>query len=144
MSDQVGCGTATYLYRLYDAAGALLYAGITTSVERRLSEHRPKPWYAEVARVETDEYPTRWRAVLAEWTAGHGRHGVLSGGIGKGLAASMTPDELAEAAAHPAYARLADGTLARQWGLPVRQIRELRSRVAHVDRMAVRKWIDKR
>lgn len=137
MSDQIGRDTVTYLYRLYDSSGALLYAGITTNVTRRIAEHRPKPWFAEVARVETDEYPARWRAALAECLTGHGRHGVLPGGIGKGLAASMTPGELAEAASHPVYSKWSDGALARQWGMPVQSVRELR---AHVDRMAVRKW----
>ena len=126
MSDQIGRGRATYLYRMYDQAGALLYAGITTSVKRRLEEHRPKCWYREVARIETDEYPTRWRAALAECTSGHGRYGTLPGGIGKGLAASMSEMELAEAAAHPVYANLSDGSLARQWGISVQKIRELR------------------
>jgi hypothetical protein len=128
VSDQIGCGKVTFLYRLYDASDDLLYAGITTSVERRLSEHRPKHWYAQVTRVEVDEFPSRWRAVLAECLAGHGRHGVLPGGIGKGLAASMTESELAEAAAHPVYARWTESSLARQWGLPVQRIRELHSR----------------
>jgi len=127
VSDQIGSNKVTYHYRLYDASGALLYAGVTTSVTRRLTEHRGKPWYGEVARVEADEHPARWRAMLAECAAGKGRHGVLPGGIGKRLAASMTEAELAEAAAHPVYARWADGSLARQWGLPVQQIRELRA-----------------
>jgi hypothetical protein len=129
MSDQIGRATVTHLYRLYDSAGALLYAGISTNVDRRLSEHRmSKRWYRSVARVETDEYQSRWRAALAELSAGRGRHGIIPGGIGKGLVANMTDEELSEAAAHPAYARRSDGTLARQWGLPVRQIRELRTR----------------
>jgi hypothetical protein len=130
VSDQIGSTRVTYHYRLYNAFDALLYAGVTTSVKRRLSEHQGKPWYKEVARVETDEYPARWRAMLAECVSGHGRHGVLPGGIGKKLAASMTEDELAEAAAHPAYARWADGSLARQWGLPVQLIRDLRGSLA--------------
>jgi|tagenome__1003787_1003787.scaffolds.fasta_scaffold20525752_3 hypothetical protein len=130
MSDQIGRNATTYHYRLYDAAGSLLYAGITTSVERRIAEHRPKRWYIEVASIETDEYPTRWRAVLAECVTGHGRYGLLPGGIGKGLAASMTDAELAEAAAHPAYRRWNDGALARQWGVPVQRVRRLRSTAA--------------
>jgi hypothetical protein len=127
MSDQIGHSAITYHYRLYDAAGVLLYAGVTTSMKRRLAEHRRKYWYSEVARVETDEYPARWRAMLAEFLGGHGRYGILPGGIGKGLAASMTDEELTEAAAHPTYARWSDGTLARQWGLPVMRIRSLRT-----------------
>jgi hypothetical protein len=126
MSDQIGRGTATYLYRLYDSSDELLYVGVTTNVERRMSEHRPKPWYARVARFQVDEYPTRWRAVLAECVAGHGQHGILPGGIGKAMAASMAREELTEAAAHPAYAHLTDGLLARQWGIPVQHVRELR------------------
>ena len=128
MSDQIGRAATTHLYRMYDSTGLLLYAGITTNVERRLSEHRSsKTWYRSVARVETDEYGSRWRAALAELSAGRSRHGVIPGGIGKGLAASMTDAELTEAAAHPTYARLADGILARQWRLPVQKIRELRA-----------------
>lgn len=128
MSDQIGRATITHLYRLYDSAGVLLYVGISTNVERRLAEHRMlKHWYRSVARVKTDEYESRWRAALAELSAGRGRHGIIPGGIGKGLAASMTDEELSEAAAHPAYACRSDGTLARQWGLPVMRIRSLRT-----------------
>jgi hypothetical protein len=127
VSDQIGRNKRTYLYRLYDISGALLYAGITTSVKRRLAEHRMlKQWYPDVARIETDEYPSRWRAALAELSVGHGRHGRLPGGIGKVMAGSMTEAELAEAASHPAYASWASGVLARQWGIPVHRVRELR------------------
>lgn len=128
MSDQIGVDRTTHLYRLYDASDALLYAGIATDVKRRLAEHRSsKSWFGQVARVEAEEYASRWRAALAELSAGRGRYGHLPGGIGKKMATSMTEQELSEAAVHPAYAKWSDGILARQWGLPVQLIRELRA-----------------
>lgn len=35
----------TYLYRVWDDAGVLLYVGITTDVSRRLEEHARAPWW---------------------------------------------------------------------------------------------------
>jgi predicted GIY-YIG superfamily endonuclease len=44
---------ATYLYRLYDEAGQLLYIGISNRAARRWIQHLvTKPWSAEIQRME--------------------------------------------------------------------------------------------
>lgn len=60
----------TMLYRAYDAAGVLLYVGITKDVDQRLREHRMTTSWCrdEMARVEIEEYPNR---DLAHWAEFH-------------------------------------------------------------------------
>jgi predicted GIY-YIG superfamily endonuclease len=42
-----------FVYRLFDAAGALLYVGCTHDPKKRLRSHaRKQPWWPEVARVD--------------------------------------------------------------------------------------------
>lgn len=142
MSDQIGHDKPCFMYRLYDSTGRLLYAGSTTDVKRRMAEHKmSKFWYADVSRVEADEYPSRWRAALAERDTGRGKYGGLPGGISKGIAAAMSDEELMEALSHPAYADWGSEAIARTWGIKIGKVRELR---ANVDRMAVRGWLGKR
>jgi predicted GIY-YIG superfamily endonuclease len=57
----------TSLYRFYDAAGALLYIGITNSIPRRLGEHdERKPWFANSVRATFEHHPSRAAALTAE------------------------------------------------------------------------------
>lgn len=165
MSDQIGYGRQWFAYRCYDAHGQLLYSGSTSSVERRMKEHRHvtgRRWIAQVARVEVEEFNSRWRAALAERSYAPGRFGTIPGGIGKALAASLSDDELIEALSHPAYRENATPyTVGVQWGLGMQRAREIWERYeksAHdegipetgvaadlgVDRMTVRKWLGKR
>ena len=59
-----------YVYRLFDRAGRLLYIGATYSVPLRMENHRySTPWFADVARVESESYPTRREAFAAEAAA---------------------------------------------------------------------------
>lgn len=58
------------LYRQYDAAGDLLYIGITNEWDRRAGEHgRLSPWWSEVARVTHESFPDRASAMQAEKAA---------------------------------------------------------------------------
>jgi predicted GIY-YIG superfamily endonuclease len=60
----------TFLYRLFDADGALLYVGITRTLDRRMQQHALKqPWWPEVAKTVTTEYRTRAQAARAEHAA---------------------------------------------------------------------------
>jgi predicted GIY-YIG superfamily endonuclease len=60
----------TLLYRLRDRGGALLYIGITTDLKRRLREHaKSKPWWPDVATVETEAHVGYGVAEQAEWLA---------------------------------------------------------------------------
>ena len=59
-----------YLYRHYDAAGALLYVGIAKNVGARFSEHKRKsPWAAHSARMTVETFPDRAAAAVAELQA---------------------------------------------------------------------------
>lgn len=57
----------TTLYRHFDARGGLLYVGISRNESDRFRQHkRESRWAHEVARVSTEEFPTRKAALVAE------------------------------------------------------------------------------
>lgn len=61
---------STHLYRHFDAAGQLLYVGISISTVARLVQHRDSAsWFAEIARVTVEKFETRRGALLAEAAA---------------------------------------------------------------------------
>lgn len=55
-----------FLYRLLAADGALLYLGCTVDPERRLAEHRRKPWGRLIAAWQFDEFADSRSAYAAE------------------------------------------------------------------------------
>lgn len=58
------------VYRLYDAAGALLYVGMSESVFYRLEQHvKKRPWWSEVDHAEIEWFATREQIVDAELCA---------------------------------------------------------------------------
>jgi hypothetical protein len=60
----------TTLYRLYDAAGVLLYVGVATNPGGRLKDHaKGKPWWPDVADVRVELYGTTKDTAQAERTA---------------------------------------------------------------------------
>lgn len=60
----------TALYRHFDAAGALLYVGISNDALRRLCQHKDRShWQAEIRRVEVQWLPDRPSALAAEEAA---------------------------------------------------------------------------
>lgn len=62
--------TTTYLYRLYDDAGQLLYVGISKSAIYRLEQHlSAKTWSAQIASTRIERHPDRPTALEAERTA---------------------------------------------------------------------------
>lgn len=57
----------THLYRHFDAAGRLLYVGISLSAIARLGEHKAAAhWFWHIARIEVTAYATRASAMKAE------------------------------------------------------------------------------
>ena len=57
----------TALYRHYDAAGCLLYVGISLSATARLGTHRAQArWADSIARVDVEYLPDRPQAIAAE------------------------------------------------------------------------------
>lgn len=80
-----------YLYRVYSASRTLLYVGISTSVKRRVYEHRmTKGWWPKDALVESCLVGPRVIAQAAEAAAiqdEHPRHNFFrSEGSGAGAA----------------------------------------------------------
>ncbi len=60
----------TFLYRLYDGTGRLLYIGITDNVRTRMNGHsNTQPWWEAVTRVIVETHPDRVAAETAEWNA---------------------------------------------------------------------------
>lgn len=60
-------GTKTALYRHFDAAGALLYVGISLhSIERTMAHRVGAHWYRSIARIEIQWLPSRADAMRAE------------------------------------------------------------------------------
>ncbi len=58
------------LYRFYDENGALLYVGITNSINRRFIQHAgEKPWWSDIVDCRIAFYPDRASLARAETDA---------------------------------------------------------------------------
>lgn len=57
----------TFLYRMYDEDGVLLYVGISRQPLARLTQHEDmKSWWARVVNISLEKFPTRQEALAAE------------------------------------------------------------------------------
>lgn len=57
----------TQLYRHFNESGELLYVGISLSTVSRLAQHRnASHWFAEIASITVETFPTRIGALEAE------------------------------------------------------------------------------
>jgi predicted GIY-YIG superfamily endonuclease len=56
----------TAVYRAYDAAGRLLYVGVTDNIDRRIDGHSASGWRASMAALTLTIYPSRAVALAAE------------------------------------------------------------------------------
>lgn len=62
--------TPTFVYRLFDDEGVLLYVGVSQDVQRRLRQHAAvQPWWPQVHHYSTIKYQTRREAQRAEGSA---------------------------------------------------------------------------
>lgn len=58
------------LYRHFDAAGTLLYVGISTAALFRLHQHKKRSdWFPRIAKITLEHYPDRPAALAAEKVA---------------------------------------------------------------------------
>ena len=57
---------SSYVYRLYDGSGALLYVGKADDVARRLGQHRRQPWWPEVVHATQEQFASAQQALEAE------------------------------------------------------------------------------
>lgn len=56
-----------YLYRAFDAKGALIYVGVSLSVLQRLSQHRiTAGWFGEVDTIKIERFASKGEAEAAE------------------------------------------------------------------------------
>jgi predicted GIY-YIG superfamily endonuclease len=55
------------VYRLYDQQNRLIYVGCTYDLYKRLKTHQKTAWwYPQIARIVTEQQPTRRAALTAE------------------------------------------------------------------------------
>lgn len=59
----------TAVYRLFDAAGALLYVGASCNPQSRIPSHKDKPWWQEVADTSVEWFADRVNALRHEAAA---------------------------------------------------------------------------
>lgn len=72
MSDVRAWPRPCHLYHLYDAAGALIYVGMTDDVDRRMRDHETtKTWWVRVTSTWVVTYPSRAACAAAEALAIH-------------------------------------------------------------------------
>lgn len=95
MSDPIaGAVTSHALYRFRDAAGALLYVGVTNNPSRRFGQHAAgKPWWHEVATIAMEPYPDRAAVLAAERAAirtESPRYNVIHASVGVAAAPAPT------------------------------------------------------
>lgn len=67
MSDHRLADSRTYVYRLFDRQGRLIYVGATVDPETRISVHRQTTWWGpQIHRIKIKVYPNRQQANDAE------------------------------------------------------------------------------
>jgi len=60
---KAACDKPTAVYRIFDAAGQLLYVGLTADPDQRFRTHsRMTPWWSEVAATELHWFATHMAA----------------------------------------------------------------------------------
>lgn len=65
----------TWLYRMFDDAGVLLYIGISKDAFTRFSQHsKDKPWVDDVAKWTREKFSNRQAALIAEKKAIKSEH----------------------------------------------------------------------
>lgn len=57
---------STYVYYCFCAHGGLLYVGVAKDLQRRLGQHKAKPWWPDVDFITAHVYWTRAQALQVE------------------------------------------------------------------------------
>lgn len=117
-----------WLYRLYDADGALLYIGITERGYDRFAAHRTKQaWWSEVAQHTIQAYATRADVEIAERHAIYRekpRYNIAHNSTGRRLYGTE-PIPASEPLTREAYTAEALGRLLNAWDEPKAEVIEL-------------------
>ena len=66
------------VYRMFTAAGQLLYVGTSGNLPRRLNSHSEKRWYPQVATITLQWFPDEAAALKAELAAIRREHPLLN------------------------------------------------------------------
>jgi predicted GIY-YIG superfamily endonuclease len=67
MSNHVHADKRTYVYRIFDKSGRLIYVGCSNTPEARLATHRAAAWWApQICRIKLKVFPDRQSAIEAE------------------------------------------------------------------------------
>jgi predicted GIY-YIG superfamily endonuclease len=72
------------VYRMFNAAGDLLYIGCTTRPAHRFTDHQGKPWFSTVATVTIEHFDDFDVAYCAEQTAIAAESPPYNGNAGSG------------------------------------------------------------
>ena len=88
------------LYRHFDAAGQLLYVGMSVNFSTRLGGHKSAPWFSQIASVTVEHFKTRPEALAAERAAIQAEkpthNSNLTGNLDKRKARFTPDDDVAE------------------------------------------------
>jgi excinuclease UvrABC nuclease subunit len=52
-----------YVYQLLDAEGTVIYVGRTEHIANRIAAHRRKPWWRDVARIESEVFDSKGKFI---------------------------------------------------------------------------------
>jgi predicted GIY-YIG superfamily endonuclease len=67
MSYHIHADKRTYVYRIFDESGKLIYVGCSHDPEARIYTHRMKSWWApQISRIKLNVFPNRQVAIEAE------------------------------------------------------------------------------
>ena len=75
---------SSYVYRMWDTNGVLLYIGKSNNPLNRWKQHRKKPWFKQVTRFEYEPHPDEASAYAAEREAiktEHPLYNIVNNGV---------------------------------------------------------------
>lgn len=103
------------LYRHYDAAGTLLYVGISHNALIRLTDHKLKAsWFSQIRRIEIEHFPDRASAFAAEAAAIAAEKPKHNRSQANGLVKADLIARYVDRKAHPARAKNSAPSVTRQ------------------------------
>ena len=84
LQEELAKARRSYVYRMWDKNGVLLYIGKSNNPLNRWKQHRKKPWFEQVARFEYEPHPDEASAYAAEREAiktEHPLYNIVNNGV---------------------------------------------------------------